>query len=185
MRETHPEVKARLADLNPGEMIAGLRRGDLDVALTGQEGGVLGREFYTRTLVRLPAMAAVHASHPLAQRDRIALRELKNEMFIGAPDEEMPGRNQWISGLCRKAGFRPRFGPEGHSIAQLFSLIVDEPGVTLLPSYLRSYPYAGVKLVDLEDKHAKWDLLVVWHRGRASAALTVLLKALEEAAKAH
>ena len=97
MRETHPEVKARLADLNPGEMIAGLRRGDLDVALTGQEGGVLGREFYTRTLVRLPAMAAVPASHPLAQRDRIALRELKNEMFIGAPDEEMPGRNQWIS----------------------------------------------------------------------------------------
>jgi DNA-binding transcriptional LysR family regulator len=185
MRESHPEVKVKFADLSPGEMIASLRRGDLDVALTGQEGSVLGREFYTRSLVRLPVMAAMPASHPLAQCDMIALRELKNELFIGAPDEELPGRNQWIRGLCRKVGFRPRFGPEGHSIAQVFSLIVGEPGVTLLPSYLRSYPYAGVKLVDLEDKTAQWDLLVVWHRGRPSAALTVLLKALASAATAR
>lgn len=185
MREAHPEVKVKFADLSPGEMIASLRRGELDVALTGQEGSVLGREFYTRTLVHMPAMAAMPASHPLARRDRIALRELKDEVFIGSPDEELPGRNQWIRSLCRKAGFRPRFGPEGHSIAQVFSLIVGEPGVTLLPSYLRSYPYAGVKLVDLEDKTARWDLLVVWHRGRPSPALAVLLKALEAAAKAH
>ena len=184
MRASHPEVKARLSDLSPGEMIAGLRAGELDVALTGQEGGVLGREFYTRRLARLPAMAALPESHPLAGRGRIPLRELRAETFIGCPDADMPGRNQWIRGLCRKAGFRPRFGPEGDSLAHVFSLIVGEPGVTLMPSYLRSYPYAGVRLLPLEDAGAGWDLLVVWHRGRPSPALTVLLGALASAAQA-
>ena len=62
----------------------------------------------------------------------------------------------------------------------MFSLVVSEPGVTLMPSYLRSYPYDGVKLVPVSDADAGWDLLFVWQRGRRSPALTALLGTLEK-----
>lgn len=180
MYRTHPEVKTTMHDLTPGEMIARLRRGELDAALIGQEGNVLGREFYMRRLARLGVVAVLPECHALAGREKIRLRELSQERFIGCPDEDLPGRNQWIVTLCRKAGFRPRFVREGGSLAEVFSLVVSEPAVTLVPEYLRTYPYAGVSLVKVEDSAAVWDLLFVWQRGKRSAALTVLLNTLEQ-----
>jgi len=37
LRRTHPEVKVKLLDLSPGEQIVALRKGEIDLALIGQE----------------------------------------------------------------------------------------------------------------------------------------------------
>ena len=50
MRRSHPEVKVKLLDLSPGEQIAALRKGEIDLALIGQEGALLSTEFYTQKL---------------------------------------------------------------------------------------------------------------------------------------
>ena len=43
LRAKHPEVKVKLVDLSPGEQIAGLRKGELDVALVGLADASLAR----------------------------------------------------------------------------------------------------------------------------------------------
>jgi DNA-binding transcriptional LysR family regulator len=45
LRRTHPEVKVKLLDLSPGEQIVALRKGEIDLALIGQEGALLSAEF--------------------------------------------------------------------------------------------------------------------------------------------
>jgi len=184
LRASHPEFKTTLRDQTPGEQIAALRAGEFDLALIGQEGAVLCRDFYTRVLAKLPVLAAVPDDHPLARQTQISLRDLRGELFIGYPEDDMPGRNRWITGLCRKAGFRARFGPEADSLAQTFASVVAEPGVTLVPNYLRANPYPGVTLLPLKDKSVTWDLLVVWPPGRSSPALQALLDTLTTIAKA-
>lgn len=183
LRAKHPEVKAKLSELTPGEQIAGLRSGELDLGLIGQEGCSLARDFYTRRLAIFPTLAALPADHPLAEKQGLGLRELKHEIFIPAREDQMPGRNGWIAAQCRKAGFKPHFGPEGNSITHVYSLIVNEPGVTLVPGYLRLFPHPGLRLVELTDAGATWDLLVVWHRGKHSVALKFLLESLQAAAQ--
>ncbi|HNC24248.1 MAG TPA: LysR family transcriptional regulator [Opitutaceae bacterium] len=184
LRQAHPEVKAKLSELSPAEQLAGLRRGELDVALVGQEGCVQAREFYTRRLATYPALAVLPATHPLAAEREIDLRRLRGEVFVAAEEDHMPGRNGWVAAQCRRAGFRPRPGPEATSITHMFSLVANEPGVTLVPAYLRSFPHPGVELVGLRDSRASWDLLVVWHRGKSSPALRFLVEALQQAARA-
>ena len=103
VRRAHPEVKVTLLDLSPGEQIAALRRGEIDVAVIGQEGDILGREFYTKKLANLPVLAVLPAGHPLAARPRIFLKALRGEPFISSPEADMPGRNRWIAQLCRAA----------------------------------------------------------------------------------
>jgi len=183
LRGAYPAMKVRLSELTPAEQIDGLRRGDLDLALVGHEGRGLEQEFYARRLATFPAMAALPASHPLASRSVIGLEELSNEIFIAVREDQMPGRNGWIAALCRKAGFKPRFGPEGTSITHVYSLITNEPGVTLVPGFLRLFPHPGIGLVGLKDEQATWDLLVVWHRGKHSEALKFLLESLQSAAR--
>ena len=178
MRRSHPEVKVKLLDLSPGEQIAALRKGEIDLALIGQEGALVSTEFYTQKLTTLPLMAVMPADHSLASKKQISLKELRNERFISSLEEDLPGHNRWIIQLCRKAGFKPKFVQEAISVSNLFTLIAGEGAVALVPSYLRHFPVAGVAMVELSDKKATWDFLVVWQRGRTAKSLRELIDAL-------
>ena len=178
MRRSHPGVKVKLLDLSPGEQIAALRKGEIDLALIGQEGALLSTEFYTRKLTTLPVVAVMTADHPLALRKQIWLKELRDERFISSPEEDLPGRDRWIAQLCRRAGFRPKFVQAAAGVSNMFTLIGSEGAVTLVPAYLRGFPVAGVAMVQLSDTKATWDFLVVWQRGRTAKSLRALLDAL-------
>src|SRR5215469_1877786 len=180
MRRSHPEVKVKLLDLSPGEQIAALRKGEIDLALIGQEGALLSTEFYTQKLTTLPLVAVMPADHALASKRQISLKELRDERFISSTEEDLPGHNRWITQLCRRAGFRPKFVQEAVSVSNMFTLIVSEGAVALIPSYLKHFPVAGVTMVELLDRKATWDFLVVWQRGRTAKSLRELLDALAD-----
>lgn len=182
LRETHGDLKLRLHDMSPREQIDALRAGQLDLALTGQEGAVAARDFHSRKLTSLGVVAALAGSDPLASRSRLALAELKGHDFVGIDEAEMPGRNRWMQALCRAAGFRPRFGSVIDGITHVLSQVVAETGVTLLPDYFRNYAHPGVVYVPISDARARWDLIVLWQRGSASPATRALIDALAAAA---
>jgi hypothetical protein len=62
--------------------------------------------------------------------------------------------DRWITQLCRPAGFRRKFVQEAASLSQMFTLIGSEGAVTLLPAYLKSFPVAGVAMVQLSGIRA-------------------------------
>lgn len=182
LRRSHPAVKVKLLDLSPGEQIAALRQGEIDLAVTGQEGALASGEFYTRKLATLPVVAILPADHKLARRKAIPLSALQGEAFVGAPEEDMPGRDRWVVQLCRRAGFRPRFLQQGDSVSEMFTLVSGEGMVALGPAYLKTFPAAGVAMVPVSDEGATWDFLIVWQRGRTSDSLQALLQALGKTA---
>lgn len=182
LRRTHPGVKVKLLDLSPGEQIAALRRGEIDVAITGQEGCLAARDFYTRKLATLPVVAILPADHRLARRREIRVEELRGESFISAPEDQMPGRDRWIAQLCRDAGFKPTFAQQAATVSEMISLIASEGAVTLAPAYMKDFPAAGVAMVPITDAQAKWDFLVVWQRGRTASPALALIDALSKSA---
>ncbi|HVE15719.1 MAG TPA: LysR family transcriptional regulator [Chthoniobacterales bacterium] len=178
LRRTHPEVKVKLLDLSPGEQIAGLRKGELDLAITGQEGGFAASEFYTRKLATMPVVALMPDDHPLANRKKIALKELRHERFLSAPEADLPGRDRWIVQLCRRAGFRPNFVQGANSVSEAFSMVNSEGLIAIGPAYLKTFAASGVARVEISDPKATWDFIIVWQRGKASASLRALLDTL-------
>jgi DNA-binding transcriptional LysR family regulator len=186
LRRTHPEVKVKLLDLSPGEQIAALRAGEIDVAIIGQEGCLAARDFYTRKLATLPIVGVLPADHRLASKKKIRLEELRGERFIASPEDQMPGRDRWITQLCRKAGFKPNFTHVAVSVSHMLSLVSGEGAVTLVPAYMQSLPTAGVVMVPIADAGAVWDFLVVWQRGRTAELVRALIDALSaEAGKGY
>ncbi len=184
LRREHPEARVTLLDQSPGEQIAALRRGELDVALIGQEGALFRTEFHARKLATLGVCAALPHDHPLAGRESVALAELRREIFIGAAEADVPGRNEWMARLCRRAGFRPRLAGDAASVSEAFTRIASEGCVTLLPDYFAALPHPAAALVRVSDAGAAWDLHVLRQRGRAPVLVTALLRALAAAAEA-
>lgn len=181
LRVAHPEVKVKLLDLSPGEQIAALRRGELDLALIGAAGRLLAKEFYVKKLAVLSLLVALPDRHPLASRASLRLTDLKGEHFVGALDTDLPGYNRWITQLARGAGFRARFVQDADSLTHGLLLVVTENAVSLLPEFARKVSTPGVVFIPLQDADARWELLVAWQRGKVTAPLRALLDALEEA----
>lgn len=180
LRVRHPEVQVKLFDMTPGEQIRALRKGELDVGLVGQEGAGLAREFYSRRVETLPLLVVLAAEHRLAARERVEVADLKGELFVGVPEAEVPGRDRWITSLCRHAGFKPRFLMESESLVHALSLVVSEQAVAIMPNYVEDVPAAGVVMRPLDGKAASWDFLVVWQRGKVGPALKTLVAAIPQ-----
>ena len=169
LRREMPHLKLFLFDQTPFEQLQALREGRIDVAIIGQEAASQSDEFYRRNAAKLNVCAILPAGHPLGGRASIALSELRNERFIGVAEEAVPGRNEWISSLCSKSGFRPRFIAETHSVAETYALISGESAVSLIPGYLDGPPPPGVATASLIDRHATWKLMVLRQRGAGSS----------------
>jgi len=181
LRRTHPKLKVKMLDQTPGEMITALRRGEIDLALTGHGVDLLSRDFYTHKLASVPSLVALPLDHPLASEKQIFISQLKNESFVGPPDSVVPGFKQKIVELCRRFGkFRPRFVSleQPVSLAEELAMAANEGAISMHPIFISHLGIPNVVMVPIEDKQATWDLFVVWQRGKASGPLRALLDAL-------
>lgn len=180
LRRSHPKTKVHLVDLSPGEQIAALRRAELDVIMLGNLNAAISREFFVRRIATFPVVVALPETHVLADRDKVALEELRREMFIGANPDDIPGFNPWIIQLCRRAGFRPKIVEHARGLTQTLALLVAENAVTLLPALMQKIKVPGVTFRPLRGATAKWNLQVAWHRGKITEPVRELVNALTQ-----
>jgi hypothetical protein len=87
-----------------------------------------------------------------------------------------------VTALCKTAGFKPRFVVIVDGITNVLSQVVSESAVTLLPGYFEKLQHPGVTFVPVSDEKARWDFIVLWQKGRASAATRTLVEALKQVA---
>lgn len=178
MRSGHPQVRIKLLDLAPGAQIEALRKGEIDVALLGQAGAFVAREFHTQRLVSLPVVVALSEGHPLAAREAVNMADLRGELFVGANEDDMPGYNRWVEQLCRRARFRPRFTENSESLIEGLAVVVSEGAVMLQSDHIKRMRTPGVVFVPLRDTAAQWEMFVAWQRGRITDPVRALLEAL-------
>ncbi|MBB5038546.1 LysR family transcriptional regulator [Prosthecobacter dejongeii] len=183
LRKTHPELKLKLHDMSPREQIDALKSGELDLALIGQEGAVAAQDFYSFKLASFGVCAALSAADPLTSQTALRLKDLSRHDFIGVDEDQMPGRNRWITSLCRTAGFKPRFLAHPDGITHVLSMVASESAVTLLPDYFKSTTHPGITFVPISDAKARWDFIVLWQRGKTPTSITTLVNALKKTAQ--
>ncbi len=181
LRRAYPKLKVKMLDQTPGEMIIALRRGEIDLALTGHGVDLLSRDFYTHKLASVPSLVALPLDHPLASQKQISISELKNESFVRGADSVVPGYNQKILQFCRRFGkFRPRFIAidQPASLAEGLAIAANEGAVSLHPIFISHLGIPNVVMIPIANKEATWDLFVVWQRGKTSGPLRALLDAM-------
>jgi DNA-binding transcriptional LysR family regulator len=179
VREEHPKVKFKVLDLSPGEQIAALRAGQIDVGLTDESGELLSRDFYTRAVATMASYVALPVQHPLAQHKQIRVAELKDEVFVTGAEEHVPGVTRRIVSYCRRYGkFRPKLAGGVESLADAFEMIANENAVAIVPAFVRHHVVPGVTILPLAERDLTWQILLVWQRGKTGGALRALINAL-------
>lgn len=95
--------------------------------------------------------AVLYEKHPLYGRDRLQLKELKDDVFIFP--ERGSGSYEVFYKSCEKAGFEPKIAFEFPQANTIMSFVSEGVGVTITFSTVyREAKSAGVKMIPLEDE---------------------------------
>lgn len=95
--------------------------------------------------------AVLYEKHPLYGRDRLQLKELKDDVFIFP--ERGSGSYEVFYKSCEKAGFEPKIAFEFPQANTIMSFVSEGVGVTITFSTVyREANCAGVKMIPLEDE---------------------------------
>lgn len=144
-----PDVALEVhADLLTPQLCAGLRAGDLDIAVLRPP--VEGADIDVRTIEAEPLVVALPDGHPLCSRPRLSVADLRSESFVmfSAPNSAV---NDAVSRACHAAGFTPHREHVAPSTAALLALVGAGLGVALVPGSARSLPLDGVQFVEPTD----------------------------------
>ena len=95
--------------------------------------------------------AVLYEKHPLYGRDRLQLKELKDDVFIFP--ERGSGSYEVFYKSCEKAGFEPKIAFEFPQANTIMSFVSEGVGVTITFSTVyREAKCAAVKMIPLEDE---------------------------------
>lgn len=138
-REQHPSVRFTLVQAPHEEMLARVRAGEADLALTAPlpvgEADLNCVPLYEQAL-----LLTVPVGHSLAARRRVRIAELAGEQFVGVKPGY--GLRRITDSLCAAAGFLPKLAFEGEEVDTVRGLVAAGLGVALLPE--ADTPLSGV-----------------------------------------
>ena len=181
LRRAYPKLKVKMLDQTPGEMIAALRQGEIDLALTLHGADLLSRDFYARKLATVRSLVVLPVSHRFAAEKQVSLSQLKGETFVRGSDDVVPGYSQRIVQFCRKyGGFRPRMVAivPAAGLVESLAQAANEDAISIQPAFISHLNIPNAVMVPIADAGATWDLFVVWQRGKAARPLRALLSEL-------
>ncbi|MFE9769646.1 LysR family transcriptional regulator [Streptomyces sp. NPDC005808] len=162
LRAEHPGLRVRSRELEPEHGVAGLVRGDIDLAvvldwynkpLPVPEGLVKA------TLLDDPADVAMPEGHPLADRDAVDLEDFADDEWISWPEGEFC--HEWLVYTLRAKGIEPRIAHLAGEHHTQLALVAAGLGVCVAPRLGRDPMPAGVRAVPVRHRvhryvHAVW-----------------------------
>jgi len=146
----YPSIHLVSHQLNAPEQEEALRQGKIDVGFLHPP--LTDRQLVFEQVMEETFIAVLPATHPLARRRALPLKELANDPFILYPRELAPACFDIVLNLCKTAGFTPKIVHETTDFNFCLTLIASGTGVTLAPSSARERRRTGVVYRPLNEE---------------------------------
>jgi LysR family hca operon transcriptional activator len=177
-----PKIEMTVSSENSPELADGLSTGRLDVAFLRLEPNHPELDYITvgteHFVVLMPS------DHRLAREERVNVRELAKEIFIGGSNIAGPMR-QAIENYLAANDLNIEPAHRVHNLTMAMSLIASTRGVALLPAYAENFLPWSVTSRPLEGEPPTIDLAVGYNKSNSSPTLALFLSRLKESGKAR
>jgi DNA-binding transcriptional LysR family regulator len=171
--QTCPEIAVNLFDMSPAEQLRALEARKIDLGFIGLRPPAANKSMAAlnwECVARHNVVAVLPARHPLSKKSKILARDLRSLFFVAMSEGTHPGSRDWLTGLCRQAGFTPRILQDVELESGIMTFVAEGLGVTLAREQIKNLPHPGVVFRPLATA-AKADYWIAWHHENRSKAL--------------
>jgi DNA-binding transcriptional LysR family regulator len=174
LRESEQDAPIEVRELTTPEQLDGLRSGSLDMGLVREP--VDDPRLSRRTLLVEPLGASLPATHSLAGRDTLTLRELAADLFVCFPRPWAPSLHDVLVDALRERGIEARF-EDSEQLATTVGKVAAGEGITLsAPTWLEDVP--GIVWRPLTDVQIEIRTAAAWRASNRSPLLRALVDLL-------
>ena len=162
LRADHPGLRVRSSELEPEAGVAGVVRGDLDLAVVldwYNKPMPLPDGLVKASILDDPADVAMPAGHRLAGRDEVDLGDFADDEWITWAEGEFC--HEWLMFTLRSQGVEPRIGHRAGETHTQLGLVAAGLGVCVAPLLGRHPMPEGVVTVPVRQR-VRRHVYVVW-----------------------
>jgi DNA-binding transcriptional LysR family regulator len=170
-RLAYPHVTLTLREMFTVDQFDALQRGHIDIGLIRYRGTEASSDLMLREIRQDPLRLVVNVADPLAQRDGVALAELKDHGFIVYPRGTGTTLTLVVRQLCLAAGFEPIVAQEAREPMAQIGFVAAGLGIAILPAPFESVKLDDVRYVPILDPGAHLSVSVAVRRGHGSALI--------------
>jgi DNA-binding transcriptional LysR family regulator len=182
-RQRYPGVTLTLQEMSTLGQIDAIAGRELDLGLVRPPETTLPDALELTVLRRDPLVLVLPVDHPLAARQSIAVRDLRDQPLVMYPESAGTGIHPQIFRLCREAGFKPTIAMEAGEASTIIGLIAAGCGISVLPSSFDIIRMGGVCYRPLADAEATTELLLAKRKDEISPLVAAFVTVAEEAAR--
>jgi len=183
-RTSHPDVVVDLLLRTTSDHIEAMRNEDQDMAVARGPAPGIPDFCDVKLFSRWPLLVAVPVGHRLADREAIALDDLRDETLLLPDDPPGSGLTHTLSQIFARHGFLPKRSIAVTEMTSWMGLVGGGLGVALLPSSARSLQTNSVVYRPLKGVNETSDLIIISRKNEASPSVKALLERLWRAAPA-
>ncbi|WP_424888782.1 LysR family transcriptional regulator [Streptomyces sp. XH2] len=178
LRRAHPQLRARLEEMEPEEAVPRVVRGDIDVAVVldwDNKPLPMPDGLAKAPILDDIADVAMPVDHPLAGREEIDLEEFADDDWVSWPRGEFC--HEWLMLTLRGKGIEPRISHMAEEHHTQLALIAAGLGVAVAPRLGRGPVPEGVRVVPVRHT-VRRHVYAIW---RADADRRPSIRAAVEA----
>lgn len=146
-RKLYPKLQVNLIELPSHKHIHAVRSGQIDVGFVSSAAIGSRHNLDFVRILSTPISVVLPAHHPLANRDRIRMAELKDERWIMPDRTEFAWCHDFVRQLLRSAKCTPKFGRTATSLQGVLGLVAADEGISLVAKALLVKRIKGIRVV--------------------------------------
>ncbi|MBL9210506.1 MAG: LysR family transcriptional regulator [Opitutaceae bacterium] len=182
LRKTAPQVRVNLQDLSSDEILQGLARRTLDLALVVKPPPARSRGLVFERLGELSVGIIVAPDHPLARRRSVTLAEALQEPLVTYVRSGYSDYHDWLRRVRRRHGGSLRVAAQVDGAPSLVAAVEGSQGVAFTPSTIGAVAGRRVRFVRIAPAVAPIEIGIVTRRGPLPAGAPAFVAALRAAA---
>ncbi|MDT3520513.1 LysR family transcriptional regulator [Cronobacter sakazakii] len=171
----YPAITLLQQEANMASLMHDLQEGLLDAAFVRLP-CESSKAFNLRLIDVEPMMAALHRSHPLSERDEVALSELVGTPLVLFPHEVAPGLYELVFNACLRAGLAPADSQQASQLSSSLSMVAAGFGFALVPVSMQCIGHPEVTFHRLSDQMLKTDIALAWRKFERSPSVRRLVE---------
>jgi DNA-binding transcriptional LysR family regulator len=178
-RKRLPGVELSVAMVDPVGILAVLRTGEIDLALTNDESHLDLPDIDAVHLFEEPMLMALPEDHPLARRPTLNLADLADERWMLGTTTACPDAGRFIQ-ACHSAGFDPQIAFHNDDYTAILGFVAAGVGVAPVPEMVLRHAPKHVAIRPLVSHGLTRPILASCPAGYRSGPAKAMLEILTQ-----
>lgn len=121
---------------------------------------------------------AIAGDHPLAKKKSVRMEEIAREELIVMNRSNSPGLFDMVQSFFLARGVTPRYSDTSNDVYTSLMLVEMGLGYVILPGRFKGRVSAEVVFVPIDDKEARHEIGIAWHRTNMNPSRPLFLEML-------